>query len=219
MLPKRIICTTAQVTSCTMQLFHSSNKATSIRGGASKASGATFTDHVAGARDVSARVYHTCVKPLGQLLHTHAQMLLIQRISKLILTRKGNIWKKGSLALEWIRTRVWCIANHCLHHRANGVLEALDFKFGSYSVDCSEWEIIGHQRLLEKANRDSGITGRPVNFFTKNSVRLWGRIYRSPKGVLFYCCGKLTTPNHTHFPLLSWQKGVLPIFRIIKEPP
>ena len=55
----------------------------------------------------------------------------------------------------------------------------------------------------------------------KNSVRLQGRIYRSPckRGVLLYCCGKLATPNHTHFPLLSWQKGGSSDFLNIRRTP
>ena len=108
------------------------------RGGASEASGATFTDHVAGARDVYARacMYHTCVKPSGQLLYAHAQMVLSQQSSKFIFTGKGNSGKKRSVAQEWARTWVWCIADHCLCHRANGALGAPDCKFGSYTVDC-----------------------------------------------------------------------------------
>ena len=50
--------------------------------------------------------------------------------------RERKLWKKRSLAQEWARTWVWCIADHCLYHRANGALAALDFKFGSYTVDC-----------------------------------------------------------------------------------
>ena len=79
-----------------------------IRGGASEASGATFTDHVAGARDVYARacMYHTCVKPSGQLLYAHAQMVLSQQSSKFIFTGKGNSGGKRSVAEEWARTWV-----------------------------------------------------------------------------------------------------------------
>ena len=78
------------------------------RGGVSEASGATFTDHVAGARDVYARacMYHTCVKPSGQLLYAHAQMVLSQQSSKFIFTGKGNSGGKRSVAEEWARTWV-----------------------------------------------------------------------------------------------------------------
>ena len=64
------------------------------RGGASEASGATFTDHVAGARDVYARacMYHTRVKPSGQLLYAHAQMVLSQQSSKFIFTGVTKFW-------------------------------------------------------------------------------------------------------------------------------
>ena len=42
-------------------------------------------------------MYDTCVKPLGQLLHTHAQMMLSQQFSKFIFTGKGNSGKKDLL--------------------------------------------------------------------------------------------------------------------------
>ena len=82
-------------------------------------------------------MYHTCVKPSSQLLYAHAQVVLSQQSSKFIFTGKGNSGKKKrSVAQEWARTWVWCIADHCLCHRANGALAALDCKFGSYTVDC-----------------------------------------------------------------------------------
>ena len=46
------------------------------RGGASEASVATLTGDVDGS---SRYMYDTCVKPLGQLLHAHAQMVLSQQ--------------------------------------------------------------------------------------------------------------------------------------------
>ena len=49
------------------------------------------------ARDIC--MYDTCVKPLGQLLQAHAQMMLSQQFSKFIFTRKGNSGKKRSLVL------------------------------------------------------------------------------------------------------------------------
>ena len=55
------------------------------RGGASEASGATLTGDVDGS---SRYMYDTCVKPLGQLLHAHAQMVLSQQFSKFIFTGK-----------------------------------------------------------------------------------------------------------------------------------
>ena len=42
-------------------------------------------------------MYDTCVKPLGQLLHAHAQMVLSQQILKFIFTGKGNSGKKDQL--------------------------------------------------------------------------------------------------------------------------
>ena len=74
------------------------------RGGASEASVATLTGDVDGSSRYN--MYHTCVKPLGQLLHAHAQMVLSQQILKLIFTRKGNAGKKRSVAQEWTRTWV-----------------------------------------------------------------------------------------------------------------
>ena len=47
------------------------------------------------ARDIC--MYDTCVKPLGQLLHAHAQMVLSQQILKFIFTGKGNSGKKDLL--------------------------------------------------------------------------------------------------------------------------
>ena len=69
----------------------------SSRGGASEASvAATLTMWMA-ARDIHT-TYDTCaVKPLGQLLHAHAQMLLSQQFSKFIFTGKGNSGKKDLL--------------------------------------------------------------------------------------------------------------------------
>ena len=40
-------------------------------------------------------MYDTCVKPLGQLLHAHVQMMLSQQFSKFIFTGKGNSGKKS----------------------------------------------------------------------------------------------------------------------------
>ena len=65
-----------------------------FRGGASEASVATLTGDVDGS---SRYMYDTCVKPLGQLLHAHAQMLLSQQFSKFIFTGKGNSGKKDLL--------------------------------------------------------------------------------------------------------------------------
>ena len=42
-------------------------------------------------------MYHTCVKPLGQLLHAHVQMVLSQQFLKFIFTGKGNSGKKDLL--------------------------------------------------------------------------------------------------------------------------
>ena len=61
----------------TLQTYH--------RGGASKASVATLTGDVDGS---SRYMYDTCIKPLGQLLHAHAQMVLSQQILKFILLGK-----------------------------------------------------------------------------------------------------------------------------------
>ena len=61
------------------------------RGGASVA---TLTGDVDGS---SRYMYDTCIKPLGQLLHAHAQMVLSQQFSKFIFTGKGNSGKKDLL--------------------------------------------------------------------------------------------------------------------------
>ena len=64
------------------------------RGRASEASVATLTG------DVDSRsqyMYDTCIKPLGQLLHAHAQMVLSQQFLKFIFTGKGNSGKKDLL--------------------------------------------------------------------------------------------------------------------------
>ena len=71
---------------CTCKAFN--------RGGASEASVATLTGDVDGS---SRYMYHTRVKPLGQLLHAHAQMALSQQFLKFIFTRKGNSGKKDLL--------------------------------------------------------------------------------------------------------------------------
>ena len=78
------------------------------RGGASEASVATLTGDVDGS---SRYMYmyvcmYTCIKPLGQLLHAHAHMVLSEQFSKFIFTGKGNSGKKKSLAQEWVRTWV-----------------------------------------------------------------------------------------------------------------
>ena len=44
-------------------------------------------------------MYQTCVKPLGQLLHAHVQMVPSQHFLKFIFTGKGTL-EKRSLALE-----------------------------------------------------------------------------------------------------------------------
>ena len=51
------------------------------------------------ARDIC--MYDTCVKPLGQLLHAHAQMMLSQQFSKFIFTRKGNSGRKKRSLVLW----------------------------------------------------------------------------------------------------------------------
>ena len=62
--------------------------------GASEASVATLTGDVDGS---SRYMYDTCVKPLGQLLHAHAQMVLSQQFLKFIFTGNGNSGKKDLL--------------------------------------------------------------------------------------------------------------------------
>ena len=63
------------------------------RGGASEASVATLTGDVNGS---SRYMYVRYVKPLGQLLHAHAQMVLSQQILKFIFTGKGNSGEKNT---------------------------------------------------------------------------------------------------------------------------
>ena len=42
-------------------------------------------------------IMYTCVKPLGQLLHAHAQMVLSQQFSKFVFIGKGNSGGKNLL--------------------------------------------------------------------------------------------------------------------------
>ena len=42
-------------------------------------------------------MYHTCVKPSGQLLYAHAQMVLSQQSSKFILPGKETLGEKDLL--------------------------------------------------------------------------------------------------------------------------
>ena len=80
---------------------------------------------------------YTCVKPLGQLLHAHAHMVLSQQFSKFIFTGKGNSGKKDLLLRSGLEPGSDALQTmHCTCHRANGALAALDCKFGSYTVDC-----------------------------------------------------------------------------------
>ena len=112
-----------------------------FRGGASEASRVTFTDHVAGARDVMRACMYVCIRASSPWAnYAHVQMVLSQQFAKLLSSGKETLGKKISCSgvdSNWGLIR--CIADHCLHHRANGALAALGFKFGSYTVDyCSE---------------------------------------------------------------------------------
>ena len=85
----------------------------------------------------------------------------VSNFLNLFLLGKGT-GKKRSLAQEWTWTGVWCIADHCLCHRANGALAAQDCKFGSYTVDCciESWlqrETMAIRDIWRKPT-DSGIT-------------------------------------------------------------
>ena len=73
------------------------------RGGASETSVATLTGDVDGSLRY---MYDTCVKPLGQLLHAHAQMVLSQHFFEIHFYRERKLWKKKSVAQEWARTWV-----------------------------------------------------------------------------------------------------------------
>ena len=69
--------------------------------------GATFTDHVAGARDVYARacMYHTCVKPsLGPITVRTCANGSESAILEIYFYREKKLWKKRLLAQEWTRT-------------------------------------------------------------------------------------------------------------------
>ena len=88
--------------------------------------------------------------------------------------RERKLWKKRSVAQEWARTWVWCIADHCLCNRANGALAALDCKFGSYTVDCCsecwlQWETIAIIDIWRRPT-DSGITRYTYCTLLANSV-------------------------------------------------
>ena len=81
------------------------------RGGASEASVATLTGDVDGSSRYKLCMYDTCVKPLGQLLHAHAQMMLSQQFSKFIFTRKGNSGKKKDLLCSGVGSNLGLM--HC----------------------------------------------------------------------------------------------------------
>ena len=77
--------------------------------GASEASGATFTDHVAGAREMYAPAcmyvsyMHQALGPITPRACTNGAE---SAIFEIFFTGKGNSGKKRSLALEWARTWV-----------------------------------------------------------------------------------------------------------------
>ena len=50
------------------------------------------------ARDIC--MYDTCVKPLGQLLHAHAQMVLSQQLFEIHFYRERKLWEKKDLLLR-----------------------------------------------------------------------------------------------------------------------
>ena len=89
-----IIATTCCCFYCELNNFE---KNLDNRGGASEASGATLTGDVDGSSRYMYVCIYMCVKPLGQLLHAHAQMVLSQQFSKFIFTGKGNSGNKDLL--------------------------------------------------------------------------------------------------------------------------
>ena len=56
---------------------------------------------------------------------------------KFIFMGQGNSGKNDLLLRSGLEPGSdACIADHCLCHRTNGALAALDCNFGSYTVDC-----------------------------------------------------------------------------------
>ena len=100
----------------------------SNRGGAS---GATLTGDVDGSSRYMYVCMYTYVKPLGQLLHAHAWVVLSQQFSKFIFAGKGNSGKK----ISWSGVD----SNRGLMHCRPLPLPPSQWgsgKFGSYTVDC-----------------------------------------------------------------------------------
>ena len=69
-------------------------------------------------------IYERYIKPSGQLLHAHAQMVLSQQILKFIFTGKGNSGKKDLLLRSGLEP-------------GSDALQTMPpSQFGSYTVDC-----------------------------------------------------------------------------------
>ena len=127
------------------------------RGGASEASGATLTGDVDGSSRYMYVCMYTCVKPLGQLLHAHAHMVLSQQFSKFIFTGKGNSGKKDLLLRSGFEPGSDALQTTALATEPMGLWQlwtanlALILLTAAVSVDYSEIDTMAmHQ---EKANR------------------------------------------------------------------
>ena len=135
-------------------------KYTTSRGGASEASVARLTGDVHGSSRYMYVCMYTCVKPLGQLLHAHAHMVLSQQFLKFIFTGKGNSGKKDLLLRSGLEPGSDALQTTALATEPMGLWQlwtanlALILLTAAVSVDYSEIDTIAmHQGYLEKANR------------------------------------------------------------------
>ena len=114
------------------------------------------------ARDIYIYIYmyERYVKPLGQLLHAHAQMVLSQQFLKFIFTGKGNSGKKDLLLRSGLEPGSDALQTTALATEPMGLWQlwtanlALILLTAAVSVDYSEIDTMAmHQGYLEKANR------------------------------------------------------------------
>ena len=105
-------------------------------------------------------MYDRYVKPLGQLLHAHAQMVLSQQFLKFIFTGKGNSGKKDLLLRSGLEPGSDALQTTALATEPMGLWQlwtanlALILLTAAVSVDYSEIDTMAmHQGYLEKANR------------------------------------------------------------------
>ena len=128
-------------------------------------SGATLTGDVDGSSRYMYVCMYTCVKPLGQLLHAHAWLVLSQHFSKFIFTGKGNSGKKDLLLRSGLEPGSDALQTTAFTTEPMGLWQlctsnlALILLTVAVSVDYSGIATLAmHQRYLEKASRLRRIT-------------------------------------------------------------